>query len=125
METGTIIIIIVIAVILIAIFGFLINRILVQNKIIEGSLEEIELLMKMKYKLINDLKEKADADIEGWVAKDACGSLFFYTGKPIRNLEIGSWFICKEEDLYIISSRLFPELTWKDEPIKISITYKK
>lgn len=62
---------------------------------------------------------------EFWAAKDASGNVFLYSSKPFRSLETRSWYIDKENDLYIVSNRLFPELTWEDEPIKISITYKK
>lgn len=79
----------------------------------------------MKYKLINDLKKNTNVAIEGWVARDANGALFLYTAKPIRSLETRSWVICEKENLCIISNSLFPELTWEDEPIEVSITYKK
>ena len=129
METG-IIIIIVIAVILVTIFGLLIDFILYKDRIIENYEEEIELLRKMEYKLINDLKEKADASEEGWVARDSTGDLFCYKSKPIRGLSCTQWTFdykspWKGPALFAIPNNLFPELTWRDEPIKISITYKK
>lgn len=62
---------------------------------------------------------------EFWAAKDANGCVFLYSAKPVRSLETKSWYMNKEDDLYSISNRLFPELTWEDEPVKVSITIKK
>lgn len=124
MGTG-IIIFIAIMVILVVIFGFIADCIVYKNSIIENLEEEIELFRKTEYRLINKLKEQADVVVEGWVAKDANGSVFLYGSKPIKSLETGSWYVDTENDLYVVSSRLFPKLTWEDEPIKISITYKK
>lgn len=129
METG-IIIIIVIAVILVTIFGLLIDFILYKDRIIENYEEEIELLRKMEKRLINDLKEKADASEEGWVARDSTGDLFCYKSKPVRMLKLRQWRAnisspWKGSVLFALPNDLFPELTWRDEPIKISITYKK
>lgn len=129
METG-IIIIIVIAVILVTIFGLLIDFILCKNRVIENCEEEIKLLKKMEYKLINDLKEKAGASEEAWAARDANGDLFCYKSKPVRGFSQTQWMFdykvpWKGCALFAMPNNLFPELTWKDEPIKISITYKK
>lgn len=129
METG-IIIIIVIAVILVTIFGFLIDFILYKDRVIENCEEEIELLRKMEKRLINDLKEKADASEEAWAARDANGDLFCYKSKPVRGFSQTQWMFdykdpWKGSALFAMPNNLFPELTWRDEPIKISIIYKK
>lgn len=120
METG-IIIIIVIAVILVTIFGFLIDFILYKDRVIENCEEEIELLRKM---------EKTEESEEAWVARDSTGDLFCYKSKPIRGLSCTQWMFDYKSPwrgpaVFKIPNNLFSELTWRDEPIKISITYKK
>lgn len=120
METG-IITIIVIAVVLVTIFGLLIDFILYKDMVIENCEEEIELLRK---------KEKTGESEEAWVARDSTGDLFCYKSKPIRGFSCTQWMFdyknpWKGPAVFKIPNNLFPELTWKDEPIKISITYKK
>ena len=120
MGTG-IIIIIVIAVILVTVFGLLIDFILYKDRVIENCEEEIELLRK---------KEKTEESEEAWVARDSTGDLFCYKSKPIRGLSCTQWMFDYKSPwrgpaVFKIPNNLFPELTWRDEPIKISITYKK
>ena len=117
METG-IIIIIVIAVVLVTIFGLLIDFILYKDRVIENSEEEIELLRK---------KEKTEESEEAWVARDSTGDLFCYKSKPIRGLSCTQWMFDYKSPwrgpaVFKIPNNLFSELTWRDEPIKISLS---
>lgn len=65
---------------------------------------------------------------EGWVARDEDGQLcIFYKGKPHRGGCNRWWYsgYCAEGDWMCIDNKMFPELTWEDEPIEVELTIKK
>lgn len=80
-----------------------------------------------------------------WVARDKYGDLHLFENKPDRCNKIGgqysgdktidispcSWSIKNPYDgFYLtggfieIDSKLFPELTWEDEPLEVEIFFK-
>ena len=89
----------------------------IKNKI-ENELEWLttrNLMIRMKMKNKNLLKKKT---CKLWVARDKSGELCIYNTKPERDYVRDFW--CS--DLYFtIFPNLFPELTWKDEPIEVEL----
>ena len=62
-----------------------------------------------------------------WVARDKDGELTLYSNKPRRCEFIGwnheSWD--SGNDYWIeLDSKLFPDLTWDDEPIEVELVRK-
>ena len=54
-----------------------------------------------------------------WFARDFEGELFAFYKKPERDMEFRYWV----SDRYIeIDDNLFPNLTWKDEPLEVVLT---
>lgn len=66
------------------------------------------------------MKESTEINIDGWVARDKCGNVFLYPTEPWRGRY--EWQEINQE--YISIPDEFPNLTWKDEPIKVTITLK-
>lgn len=70
-------------------------------------------------------EKDADAVIQGWVARDSNGSLYFYRCKPERvrlNSNDGLWM---SETLNELNSDLFPDLTWESDPIEVELIVKR
>ena len=63
--------------------------------------------------------------IEGWVARDKCGptdlGLRIYTAYPRRMEGLKRWN-GREAKSVLIDHRLFPEVTWESEPLKVKLT---
>ena len=59
--------------------------------------------------------------IKGWVARDKSGDLYFfhYDCKPHRT--DGIFHSECSEDVFHIDNSLFPELSWKTEPIEVEL----
>lgn len=55
-----------------------------------------------------------------WVAQEKRGGLFLYKTKPERDCDYGIWF-SNLDCMGAISKNLFPNLTWKDEPIEVEL----
>lgn len=71
-------------------------------------------------------KQEKDADtvIQGWVARDVDGLLFFYSNKPKRYF-IGEYSHWKGIVINSIPKQLFPDLTWESEPQECEIIIKR
>lgn len=69
-------------------------------------------------------KQERDAGtvIQGWVARDKDGRIFAYTNKPVRDYSLQEW---ESDFVSEINGKSFPDLTWDDEPIKVSISIKR
>lgn len=53
-----------------------------------------------------------------WVARDKDKKLYLYDSKPKRDCDCGAW--CSDLScVCVISSSLFPDLTWEDEPVEV------
>jgi hypothetical protein len=57
--------------------------------------------------------------IEGWVARDESGYLCIFSRRPARNLRLNLWYLLGNGHRYTLPKELYPELTWKDEPIRL------
>jgi hypothetical protein len=67
-----------------------------------------------------------------WIARDKDGQLTLFTNKPHRCTDVGwdneSWDVVSMDeftDMMILNPTLFPNLTWKNEPIEVELTLKK
>ena len=66
--------------------------------------------------------------ITGWVARDEKGSLCLYNHKPTRydsfNESMGNYWYSDELDIEVweLPGTMFPELTWKEEPVYVKLT---
>lgn len=69
-----------------------------------------------------------DTEIQGWVARSNDGpndlGLRIYTVKPDRRKNRNGWNGHGEMS-YLIDCRLFPDLTWSDDPIEVEIIIKR
>lgn len=73
------------------------------------------------------MQEKdADTVIQGWVARDDDGDLFFYNDKPRREKAVWDepqyWIGKTQIDL---APNLFPDLTWESDPEPVEIIIKR
>lgn len=59
--------------------------------------------------------------IEGYMARDKYPYLWIYEEKPIRRRDIWESI---NGDYYELPNKLFPNLKWEDEPIKVELTIK-
>lgn len=67
------------------------------------------------------LPEKETAAIEGYVARDGNGDLYFYDHKPMRDDEDMD-FVEQNGDAWFLHKGLnFPSVTWQSEPKKVRI----
>jgi hypothetical protein len=57
-----------------------------------------------------------------FIARDRDGSLFLYNDKPIRQSDYGTWTSC---DFFKMDDKLFPEITWQDEPQQVTVKIEK
>ena len=64
-----------------------------------------------------------DTGIKGWVARDIGNDLYFFTNKPHR-LD-GIFHSEISEDILHLNNDMFPELSWKTEPIEVELFVKK
>lgn len=67
-----------------------------------------------------------------WIARDKDGQLSLFTNKPHRCKAVGwnneSWDDCSMDeftDAMILNPKLFPDLTWNNEPIEVELVIKK
>lgn len=57
----------------------------------------------------------------GWIARDSCGEIHWYSDLPIRNEEDRQWVFSKGKYLcFTIIPELFRFIEWQDEPVAIS-----
>lgn len=63
--------------------------------------------------------------IHGWVARDKNGELNLFPGEPYR--AEGRYLRCWYNDggFCRIDSKLFPEITWKSEPVEVELLIRK
>ena len=70
-------------------------------------------------------EESKEVTIEGWVARDKCGptdlGLSIYSAYPRRMEGLKRWN-GREAKSVLIDHRLFPEVTWDSEPLKVRLT---
>lgn len=64
-----------------------------------------------------------DTVICGWVARDNNGKLYIYSDKPERYNKGLRWVMGYA--FLPLSSDLFPDLTWEDDPIEVEIIIKR
>lgn len=77
----------------------------------------------MKGSLGKQEKDAEDTVIQGWVAIDEDGGLFLYRTKPARDEVSGMWM--SNECPLTVGIKLFPDLTWDDEPQECEIIIKR
>jgi hypothetical protein len=58
--------------------------------------------------------------IRGRIARDEDGDLMFYTNDIERDEE-GFWTSKRGDDYIAIDKTLFPELTWKSQPVEVEL----
>lgn len=87
--------------------------------------EDIEYAFKagVKFALGKQEKDAEDTVIQGWVARDANGSLYAYCIKPERNVVLQVW-VGRYADFDMHDS-LLPDLTWNDDPIEVELIIKR
>lgn len=85
---------------------------------IKSQMERLEEIKKQ-------LCKPGQVTIEGWVARDKCGpqdlGLRIYTAYPKRMEGLKRWN-GRESESVLIDHRLFPEVTWESEPLKVKLT---
>lgn len=64
--------------------------------------------------------------IQAWIARDEDGTLCHYPEKPFRSTnDIGNGIWDNEKGDYgYLPEKMFPEITWDDEPRKVEISIK-
>lgn len=63
--------------------------------------------------------------IQAWIARDFDGSLYHYSEKPLRDENNDQWATPNSEVSYgELPPKMFPEITWDDEPRKVEISIK-
>lgn len=71
-------------------------------------------------------KNNADTVIQGWVARDKRGTICLYNECPERyNAPINEWGTDNPLQYYRIPDKLFPDLTWKSDPIEVELIIKR
>lgn len=67
---------------------------------------------------------RSDAEdvVEGWIARDKDGALWFYSRKPHRS---GNMWNCDGPDFMRLNPRFLPSLRWEDEPIAVKLVKNK
>lgn len=62
-----------------------------------------------------------------YIARDRCGDLCLFTGRPIKINERGYWQPSKTRlDCIKLASSLFPEVKWEDEePTEVELVKKE
>ena len=70
-----------------------------------------------------NVEEPEEVTIDGWVARDKDGEIFFYRDKPIRDNSF--WYDSLPEGGYFGLPRdFFPDVTWESEPLDVTIAIK-
>lgn len=71
-------------------------------------------------------------NIKGWIAKDEDGAVFFHIKQPHRESmvtltdeRIGIWQSYNERFRLSHLDKMFPDLSFDDEPIEVELTIKK
>lgn len=76
-----------------------------------------------------DTPQKQSVTIEGFVARDRNGNVYFYDTKPVRDKCLGYEIWASDGENIIQSYQLpissFPDLKWEDEPIKVKLTIER
>lgn len=73
------------------------------------------------------IKQTRKETIQAWIARDEDGRLCHYSEKPGRILLINanSYWDCSEDAVCCdLPEKMFPEITWDDEPRKVEISIK-
>lgn len=85
--------------------------------------EEVYELLK-KYGAVEDAEKTV---IQGWVARDSSGfiSLFSYLPKRSTHTNVGYWGCDDGRDEIDLPKSLFPDLTWKEDPIEVELIIKR
>jgi hypothetical protein len=66
------------------------------------------------------MKSTTQFTIEGWVARDECGTISLYENYPVE-LD-GFWTIRNDNDgAYDLPKEAFPSLKWDDKPLKVAL----
>ena len=80
---------------------------------------------------IRKLSVKPKNKVHFYVARDKCGELWLYIGKPNRYLytftnPLGSLFIfpCNTFDCFGLNEKDYANIKWEDEPIEVFINMK-
>lgn len=58
-----------------------------------------------------------------FVARDEGGDLYLFEKKPHRSRSVGLdvWITDSSEDYIHVDSSMFPQLTWEDEPLEVTM----
>lgn len=70
------------------------------------------------------VEEAEEVTIDGWVARDSNGTLWICSEEPQR---YSDWWIIDTDEEYTkkeLPSYLFPSLTWKSDPLEVTVTIK-
>ena len=74
-----------------------------------------------------NVEEAEEVTIDGWVARDEDGKAYLHSIRPERGFDddrnVGIWGNCVGHQM-IALKRIFPSLTWKSDPIEVTITIK-
>lgn len=80
-----------------------------------------------RYYQASDLDFNLDAEgtvIQGWASRDKDGALIIWESKPQRNdITNDEWGMT--DGIMLLPSKLFPDLTWSDEPQEVEIIIKR
>lgn len=58
-------------------------------------------------------------NMEFWIARDGCGTLTLFRGRPHR---LANVWVEEKYDLMILDRELFPEITWDNSPVMFNLT---
>jgi hypothetical protein len=61
-----------------------------------------------------------ETKINGWVARDKNGELYFHERKPVRVTFLSGWDSPK---FFEIDRDLFPDLKWKNNPMRVACVF--
>lgn len=88
--------------------------------------EAFKWVFKRAYQLGKQEKD-ADTVVQGWVARDSSGfiSLFSYLPKRSTHTNVGYWGCDDGRDEIDLPKSLFPDLTWKEDPIEVELIIKR
>ena len=81
---------------------------------------------------IRNLSIKPKNNVHFYVARDKCGELWLYIGKPNRSLysfanPLGSLFTfpCNTFDCFGLNEKDYANLKWEDEPVEVFINMEE
>lgn len=73
---------------------------------------------------ISEFYDTEDTVIQGWASRDKDGALIIWESKPQRNdITNDEWGMT--DGIMLLPSKLFPDLTWSDEPQEVEIILKR